>query len=325
MIRFLSRVTLAAALLALAGAAPAAADNYPSKPIKLVVPYPAGGTADILARVIGQQLWSRLGQPVVVENRPGAGTAIGAEAVAKAEPDGYTLLMGTVSSHAMNPSITRVDYDPIKDFTPVAGVASVPFVLVVSPSTPAQSVGELIALAKSKPGEINYASAGNGTSNHLAGELFRSMAGIDIVHVPYRGSAPALSDVIAGHVQMMFDLAATALPQVRAKTVRALGIASRARSPLAPDLPTIAEAGLPGFEASAWFGIFGPAGLPSAVADKLRTEIDAALKSPEVRERLTEQASDPLTFETSAAFAAFVKAERERWGKLIRDAKITAG
>lgn len=315
---------LTAAALALFGAAPAWAQDFPSKTIRLVVPYPPGGTADILARAIGQQISERLGQTVVIENRPGAGTAIGTDAVAKSEPDGHTLLMGTVSSHAITPAVNPVQYDPVKDFTPIAGVASVPFILIVHPSVPAKSVQELIALAKSQPGRINYASAGNGTSNHLAGEMFESMAGIDMVHVPYRGSAPALSDVIAGHVQSMFDLSATALPQVRSNAVRALAITSGKRSDLAPELPTVAESGLPGFEVTAWFGVFAPAGVPRPVADKLHDTINAILATPQMRERLQQQGSDPLVFESRAAFADFVQKEHARWGKVVKDAKLTA-
>jgi tripartite-type tricarboxylate transporter receptor subunit TctC len=307
------------------GAAPGWAQAYPSKPVHIIVPYPPGGTADILTRALGQQLDGRLKQPVIVENRPGAGAAIGADLVAKAAPDGYTLLMGTVSSHAINPSVNpNVNYDPIKDFTPVAAVATIPFVLVVHPSFPAKSVRELVDLAKSRPGEINYASAGIGTSNHLAGELFKSAAQIDIVHVPYRGSAPALADVIAGHVQMMFDLSATALPHIESKTVRALAITSKARSPLAPTLPTMAESGLPGFEASAWFGVFGPAGIPAEIVTRLHAEINAALGTAQMRDLLAKRASDVLNFGSPAEFAAFVQADRDRWAGVVREAKITA-
>ena len=314
------------ALLLLAGlvlALPAAAQSWPVKPIKLVVPYAPGGTADILARAIGQHLSEKLGQPVVNENRPGAGTAIGADAVAKAAPDGYTLLLGTVSSHAMNPAITKVDFDPIRDFTAIAGLASVPFILVVNPKVEAQSVQELLALAKQKPGTINYASAGNGTSNHLAGKLLETLAEVEMVHVPYRGSAPALADVVAGHVQMMFDLSATALPQMKAKAIRGLAIASKTRSNLIPELPTVAESGVPGFETTSWFGIFGPANLPAEVTKRLHAEINSALATADLRERLAAQGSEPLVFPSPGAFGDYVKAERERWGKVIKEAKVT--
>jgi tripartite-type tricarboxylate transporter receptor subunit TctC len=315
---------LAAALLAAALATSAArAQTYPTHPIKFVVPYPAGGAADILARVVGQKLADRLGQPVVIDNRPGAGTAIGTDLVAKAPPDGYTILMGTVSSHAINPALnTNVGYDPVKDFAPISLVASLPFILDVHPSVPATSVAELIALAKAQPGKLNFASAGNGTSNHLAGELIKQMAGVDIVHVPYRGSAPALSDVIAGQVTMMFDLTITSLPQIEAKQVRALAITTPKRSQLAPDLPTVAESGLPGYAVDAWFGVFAPAGTPKPVVDRLNAETVAAMKLPDVRERLASQGAEPLT-STPGEFADYVKTEAAKWAKLVRDSGMT--
>ncbi|HEX9462990.1 MAG TPA: tripartite tricarboxylate transporter substrate binding protein [Alphaproteobacteria bacterium] len=314
---------LAVLLTAALGGSGAHAQVYPSHPIKFVVPYPAGGAADILARVVGQKLSEQLGQPVVIDNRPGAGTAIGSDLVAKAPPDGYTILMGTVSSHAINPALnTNVGYDPVKDFAPIAPVASLPFILDVHPAVPARSVAELIALAKAQPGKLNFASAGNGTSNHLAGELFKSMAGIDIVHVPYRGSAPALSDVIAGQVTMMFDLTITSLPQIEARQVRALAITTPKRSALAPDLPTVAESGLPGYAVDAWFGVFAPAGTPPPVVKRLNTETVAALKLPDVRERLASQGAEPLTG-TSEEFAAYVRSEAAKWAKLVHDSGMT--
>jgi tripartite-type tricarboxylate transporter receptor subunit TctC len=312
-----------AAALTLVGARDVIAQGYPAHPVKFVVPYPAGGAADILARVVGQKLSERLGQPVVIDNRPGAGTAIGSELVAKAPADGYTILMGTVSSHAINPALnTHVGYDPIKDFAPISPVASLPFILDVHPAVPANSVAELIALAKAHPGKLNFASAGNGTSNHLAGELFKSMAGIDIVHVPYRGSAPALSDVIAGQVTMMFDLTITSLPQIQAKQVKALAITTPKRSALAPDLPTVAESGLPGYAVDAWFGVFAPAGTPMPIVDRLNADTVAAMSLPDVRERLAGQGAEPLT-STPAAFADFVRSEAAKWQKVIRESGAT--
>ena len=314
---------VAAAALALAGAPHARAQAYPDRPVKLIVPYPAGGAADILARVIGQKLTERLHEAVVVENRPGAGTAIGAKLVAKSPPDGYTILMGTVSSHAINPALTKdVGYDPVTDFAPITLVASLPFILDVNPSVPAHSVRELIALAKAQPGKLTFASAGNGTSNQLAGELFKSMAGVDIVHVPYRGSAPALQDVIAGHVTMMFDLTITSLPQIKAKQVRALAITTLKRSQLAPNLPTVAESGLPGYAVDAWFGLFAPAKTPEAVVARLNQETAAVLALPDVKERLASQGAEPLT-STPAEFARYVKSELAKWTKVVHQSHIT--
>jgi tripartite-type tricarboxylate transporter receptor subunit TctC len=311
------------AALALAGASGARAQAYPTHPVRLVVPYPAGGAADILARVIGQKLSERLGEPVIVENRPGAGTAIGAKFVAKAPPDGYTILMGTVSSHAINPALTKdVGYDPVADFAPISLVASLPFILDVNPSVPAHSVAELIALAKRQPGKLTFASAGIGTSNQLAGELFKSMAGIDIVHVPYRGSAPALEDVIAGHVTMMFDLTITSLPQIAAKQVRALAITTPRRSKLVPDLPTVAESGLPGYAVDAWFGLFAPAKTPDTVVSRLNAETVAVMSLPDVRASLAKQGAEPLT-STPADFARYVRSELAKWTKVVHQSRIS--
>ncbi|MEO8924808.1 MAG: tripartite tricarboxylate transporter substrate binding protein, partial [Caldimonas sp.] len=261
-------VAVAGAGLFLAGTA-SAEDVYPSRPITLVVPYPAGGSADVLARALGQKLAERLHQPVIVENHAGAATAIGAKDVARAAPDGYTLLLGTVSSQAINPAMNKVGYDPVADFTPIAPIGSIPFVLVANPAAHLDSVAEVIAQAKAKPGELSYASAGIGTSNHLSGELFANDAHIKLLHVPYKGSAPALTDVLAGHVPLMFDLQATSLAHVRAGRLKALAVTSRRRSELMPKVPTMIESGLPGYEVSAWFGLFAPAGVPRAVVERL--------------------------------------------------------
>jgi tripartite-type tricarboxylate transporter receptor subunit TctC len=311
------------AALAIGQPSLASAQAYPSRPVKFVVAYPPGGAADILARLIGQKLSERLGQPVVIDNKPGAGTAIGTDQVAKSAPDGYTILMGTVSSHAINPALnTNVGYNPVADFTPISLVASLPFVLVVNPAVPAKSVAELIALAKAQPGKLNFSSAGNGTSNHLAGELFKSMTGVNIVHVPYRGSAPALADVVSGQITMMFDLTLTSLPQIQAGSVRGLAITTPKRSPLAPNLPTVAESGVPGYEVDAWFGVFAPAKLPAPIVKRLNDDIVAIMKMPEMGQKLAAQGAAPLS-STPAAFAAYVKSEAAKWGKVVKDSGMT--
>src|SRR5438552_13835540 len=264
MIRGLQRAALAA--LRTVCVSGASAQTYPTRPIRLVVPFPAGGTTDILAREVGQRLSMTLGQPVVIDNRPGAAGNIGADLVAKSAPDGYTLLMGTVGTHAINASLyAKMPYDHVKDFAPIILVAGVPNVLVVNPSLPVNSVQELIAYAKANPGKLNFASSGPGTSIHLSGELFKVMAGVQMTHVPYKGSAPALQDLLGGQVQLMFDNLPPSLPHIKAGKLRALAVTSVARSPALPDVPTIAESGLPGFEASSWFGILVPAGTPSAI------------------------------------------------------------
>jgi tripartite-type tricarboxylate transporter receptor subunit TctC len=305
--------------LALGFALEAAAQPYPAKPIRFIVPFPPGGSADILARAIGQKAGEGLGQSVVVENRPGAGTAIGAEALAKSAPDGYAIMIGTVSSHAINPALNpKLPFDPVKDFTPVSLVASIPFAMIVHPSVPAKTVQEFVALARAKPGTLNYSSAGSGTSNHLAGELLRSMTGIDIVHVPYKGSAPALNDLIAGQVSLMFDLVLTAAPHVKSGAVRGLAVTGAQRSSALPELPTVAES-IPGYEVSAWFGIFAPAGVPQPVVQRLNAEFVKALQQPDLRQRLASQGAEPLT-NTPDEFAAYLRAEIDKWAKVVKAA-----
>jgi tripartite-type tricarboxylate transporter receptor subunit TctC len=294
---------------------------YPKHMITLVVPYPAGGSGDILARDVGQKLGERLGQVVVVENRGGAGTAIGARYVAAAAPDGYTLLLGTVSSQSINPAMTKVGYDPLKDFTAIAPLASIPFVLVANPALAAKTVADVVAMAKAKPGELTYASAGIGTSNHLAGELLASAAGVKMLHVPYKGSAPALTDVIAGHVPLMFDLQATALPYVQAGKLKALAVTGKTRSSLLPDVPTAIESGLPGYEVTAWFGVFAPAGLPRPILERLNTEITAVLKTPDMQKRLQDLGAEP-DYGTPEAFAEFNRSEAVKWAAVVKSAGL---
>ncbi len=315
-----ARICLAA-LLACAGSALAQA--WPAKPVRLIVPFPPGGSADILARAIGQKLGEGMGQQVVIDNRPGAGTAIGAEATAKAAPDGYTIMLGTVSSHAINPALNPVKFDPIRDFAPVSLVASIPFALIVHPSVRANSVKELVALAKAKPGSLNYSSAGNGTSNHLAGELFKSMTGTFMVHIPYKGSAPALNDLIAGQVQLMYDLVLTAAPHVKSGAVRALAVTGKERSGALPGVPTVAESGVPGYEVSAWFGFFAPAGTPPAIVNALNAETVKAMRAQDLRERLGSQGADAVT-NTPEQFAAYVKEELTKWTLVVKTSGMKA-
>jgi len=291
---------------------------FPTKAIRFVVPFPAGGPLDISARAIGQKLTEGWGQPVVIDNRPGAGGNIGAELVAKAVPDGYTILMGAVSTHAINPWLyAKMPYDPIRDFVPVSLVTQVPNVLVVHPSVPARTVKELIALAKAKPGQLNYASGSTGSAGHLAGELFNVMAGVKTVHIPYKGAPAAVIDLMAGQVSFMFDNLASALPNIKAGRVRALAVTTLARSPLLPALPTMSEAGLKGFDVSTWFGVFAPVDTPKAIADRLNAGIVAALKAPDVRERLAAMGAEPKP-DTPEQFAAFVKAELAKYEKVVK-------
>ena len=296
------------------------AQNYPSRPIRLVVPYPPGGPLDIMARAIGQKLTEAWNQAVVVDNRPGAGGNIGADLVAKSPADGYTLLMGAVATHAINPSLYgRLPYDPVKDFAPVALVAQVPNILVVNPSVPVRSVKELIDLARARPGYLNFGSGSTGSTGHLAGELFNTMAGVRMVHIPYKGGAPAMTDLLAGQVQLMFDNLANALPNVRAGRLRALAVTTLARSPAMPDLPTIAESGLPGFDLTTWFGLMVPAGTPTEIVSRLNAEIVRALNAKDMRERLEKMGAGPPADNTPAHFAAFIRAEAAKYAKVVRD------
>lgn len=316
--RALRVLSMLVAGLGVLATATSQAQTYPTRAITLIVPFPAGGTTDILGRFVGQALSAAWNQPVVVENRGGAGGNIGAAAVAKAAPDGYTLLVGTVGTHAINASLyAKMPYDTLKDFAPVTQIASVPNMLVVTPSLPVGSVTELIAYAKANPGKLNMASSGNGTSIHLSGELFKVMTGVDMVHVPYKGSAPALNDLMAGQVQLMFDNMPSALPQVKGGTLKALAVTTATRSPAMPDLPTVAEAGVPGFEASSWFGVFAPAGTPKEIVAKLQTEIARILKSPEMTERLAQQGAVAVG-NTPDEFGAYVQSELVKWAGVVK-------
>jgi tripartite-type tricarboxylate transporter receptor subunit TctC len=322
MYRNIRRVLALLAMLVAAVAAPftfaQGAANYPAKPVRLVVPFPAGGTTDILARAVAQKLSEAWGRQMIVDNRPGAGGNIGSDLVAQSAPDGYTLLMGTVSTHAINPSLYKnMPYDHVKDFAPVILVAGVPNVLVVNPSLPVHSVPELIAYAKANPGKLNFASSGNGTSIHLSGELFKAMTGVEMTHVPYKGSAPALTDLIGGQVQLMFDNLPSSLPFIKAGKLRALAVTSGARAAALPDLPTLAESGLPGFEASSWFGVLAPAGTPRDIVAKLNGAIAGWLASPEAKEKLLAQGAIAAGG-TPEDFARHIGAETSKWAKVVK-------
>ncbi|HAL37824.1 MAG TPA: hypothetical protein DCP03_06770 [Polaromonas sp.] len=312
------------ALAALMAAPGAMSQSYPDKPIHLVVGFPPGGINDIVARIVAQKLGDRVGKPVIVENRAGAGGTLGADYVAKAKPDGYTLLLGSVSNIAMAPSQYKsLPYDPPKDFEPVALVASSPNILVVNPSFPARSVKELVALAKQRPGSINYASAGNGTSNHLTVELLKTMAGIDLVHVPYKGDSAGIIDVIAGQVPMMFPTLPVALPFIKSGKLRAIAVSSANRSTLAPDVPTVDESGgLNGFAVSVWVGIFAPAATRKDIVQKLNVEIAKINQMPDVRQRFAVQGVEPETVASPAEFAAYIATETSKWSKVAKAANI---
>jgi tripartite-type tricarboxylate transporter receptor subunit TctC len=302
--------------------APASDGAYPSRPIRLIVPYPPGGSTDIAARIVAQKLATMLSQSIVVDNRPGAGGTIGADLVAKAYPDGYTLLFGASADLAIYRVLMKnPPYDTLKDFQPVTLVGRVPFMLVVHPSVPANSVEDLVALAKAKPGTINFASFGSGTSNHLVGEAFRTATGINIVHIPYRGSAPAIADLLGGQVQMTFDAVPVVLPQVRAGKLKALAVATPKRSPLAPDIPTMDEAGVPGFVGGTWWGVLAPARTPAAVVDRLAKEIAAIVRAPDVTQTFNERGFEPVG-NTPAEFRAYIESETRRWVKMAQDAGI---
>ena len=314
------RIAQAAACAAIAAllAAGAGAQGYPTRSIRLVVPFPPAGTTDILAREVAQRLSVSLGQSVVIDNRPGAAGNIGSDLVAKSAPDGYTLLMGTVGTHAINPSLySKMPYDHVKDFVPIILVAGVPNVLEVTPSLPVNSVADLIKLAKEKPGQLNFASSGSGTSIHLSGELFKTMAGVDMTHVPYRGSAPALTDLMGGQVQLMFDNLPSSLPHIKAGKLRAIAVTSAQRAPALPNIPTIAESGLPGFEASSWFGLLAPAGTPAAIVARINADVNQWLQTPEAKEKLLAQGAAPAGG-TPEQFAAHIRAETEKWAKVVK-------
>jgi tripartite-type tricarboxylate transporter receptor subunit TctC len=312
------RLVAVAVLSVVALTSQGAAQNYPERVVRIVNPYPAGGSVDVTARILAQKLSDSVGQQFIVENRSGGGGNTGSDSVAKSDPDGYTLLFTAPGPLTVNQTLySKLPFDPAKDFVPIALFATAPIVLIVHPGVAANNVQELIALAKGNPGKINFASAGNGTTNHLSGELFKSMAKIDIVHVPYRGAGPAMNDLIGGHVQMFFDLTPVVLPQINAGKVRALGAAGGKRASKLPDLPTIAEQGLPGFEVFSWYGLVAPAKTPEPVLDKLRDEVAKVLKAPDMIARLHELGLEPGTA-LGKDFSAFMAAETRKWAEVIR-------
>ncbi len=321
----MNRIARCAAMTLLAGSATiAAAQQYPDRPIRLIAPFAAGGPSDIMARLVSQKLNESLGQPVVVDNRGGAGGSVGCEIAAKAAPDGYTLLLGSSGNLSVNPSLyAKLPYDPVRDFQPVTQLSAGPQMLVVHPSVAAKSVQELIALAKAKPGQLNFASGGTGTGNHLASELFKVTAGIDIVHVPYKGTGQALSDLIGGQVQMMMSSMLPAMPQVKAGKLRGLAVTSAKRTPVMPELPTIAESGMPGFETTSWHGILLPARAPKPIAARLHDELVKMLAQPDVRDRLAGQGIDAIG-NTPQEFAAYIRSETVKYAKVIKQAGIRA-
>ena len=317
------RLALAGACAALAASAlaptGAAAQAFPSKPITIIVPFSAGGTTDILARVVGQALTTELGQSVIVDNRAGAGGNIGGQAAARAPADGYTLFMGTVGTHAINAALyKKMPFDPIKDFAPLTRVANVPNLLVANPAQPYKTVQELIAYAKANPGKVNFGSSGSGSSIHLSGELFKSMAKVDMQHVPYKGSAPAVTDLLGNQIGIMFDNMPSAIQHVRSGKLRPLAVTTAKRSPELPDVPTIAEAGVPGYEATSWFGLFAPAGTPTPVVAQLNKAIVKVLNLPDVKKKIAEQGGEVVA-ETPEQFAAFIQKESVKWGKVVKE------
>jgi len=314
-------LSLTAALL-LAFASAAFADDYPNKPVRMIVPFPPGGSNDVVGRLVAQQLSTALGQQVFVDNRGGAGGMIGTEAASKAAPDGYTILIISIA-HAVNPALHKLPYDPIKSFTPISILATGPNVLVVNPTLPVKSVKELVALAKEKPGELNYASAGIGSFQHLGGELFKLTAGVNIVHVPYKGGGPAMQDVIAGHVKIMFSSLIQTTPFIKSGKLRPLGTGGEKRSPVLPDVPTIAEAGVPGYAANNWWGIVAPAGTPAPIVDKLYKAVQTALKAPALQAEFAREGAASVEM-TSAEFADYIKAEIAKWARVVKEGHIRA-
>jgi tripartite-type tricarboxylate transporter receptor subunit TctC len=318
-----SLLLLAALALGLQAVSIAAAQEYPTRQITLIAPWPAGGAVDALCRVLAPYLADRLGKPVVVENRPGAGSVIGTAAGAKSTPDGYTLVMAGSGSLAISVTMyKKLPYDPVKDFEPLALVAKIPFFLVVNPSVPVRTVAELVSYAKEHPGKLSYGSGGPGSPHHLQAEMLKSMTGIEMTHVPYKGSAPALTDVIAGHVPLMFSDAVPSLPQIREGKVRALGVSTAARLASAPDIPPIAEAGVPGFDAAGWGMISAPAGTPSAIVSKLRAALNSILPLPDVAQQIIKLGLIPGNASSPEELARFINAEIERWGKVIQQAGL---
>jgi tripartite-type tricarboxylate transporter receptor subunit TctC len=298
------------------------AQGYPTKPVRLIIPFPPGGSNDVVGRMIATKLSEGLGKQVVADNRAGAGSVVGTELAANAPKDGYTLLIVSLT-HAINPWLYKLPYDPIKSFAPIAILATGPNVLVVNPSLPVKSVKELIAVAKDKPGQLQYASAGVGTFPHLGGELFKLAAGVNMLHVPFKGGGPAMIDVIGGHTKVMFSNLVIATPHIRSGKLRALGVGGAKRNPVLPDVPTIAEAGVPNYEAVNWWGIMAPVGTPTAIVDKLHKEISAVQNSADVQKQFSSEGAEVVQM-SSADFGAFVEKEIEKWGRVVKESGIKA-
>jgi tripartite-type tricarboxylate transporter receptor subunit TctC len=316
------RLAFALALAAALAAGAARGDDYPSRPIRLIVPYAAGGGADSVARIVARRVSETIGQPIVIENRGGAGSIIGTDLVNKSDPDGYTLLLGQSGPISINPAIyKKLPYDPIKDFAPVSMTTAYPYIMVVNPALGVKTLTEFVALAKGKPGELNYGSTGVGAANHLVTELFDFKAGIKMTHIPYRGTALAVTDLLAGQVQMVFADPITALPHINAGTLLALAVTSKERSPVAPNVPTVSESGYPGFDAIAWHGILAPANTPPAIIGKLNAEIVAALKDPETAALLEKQAMQTVG-SSPQAFADFIKQDIAVWKEVAEQARV---
>ena len=308
-------LSLAAALACLLGFA-ARAEDYPQKPIKMITPYPPGGPTDVLARAVSQKLSERLGQPIIIDNRPGASGMIGADLVAKAAPDGYTLL-ANASIHVINPSLYKAPpYDAIKDFAPVGQIAEVPLVLVVSPALGVKTVKELIAKAKTTP--LNFASSGNGSAPHLAGEGFKIATGADMLHIPYKGSGPAITDLMGGQVNLMFDSLPSSMPYIKSGRIIAIAVTTKTRTSALPNVPTVAESGVPGFDVSTWYGIWAPAATPAAIVHRISAELAAVVRLPEIRARLADLGAEPVG-STPEEFTAYNRSELTKWAKIVKD------
>ena len=316
-------LSAAVALACVAAVAPARSEDYPSRPVRVIVPFGAGGPTDVFTRVLAEELHKSMHQPFVLENRPGAGTIIGSDAAAKSPPDGYTLLMVSATQTTTETLVPNKPFKLMRDFVPVASLLSSELVMVVHPTVPASSVKEFIALARSQPGKLNYASSGVGSNYHMAGELFKNLTGTDILHVPYKGSTGARNDIISGQVQMMFDSVPTMAPMIQAGRVRALGTSGRTRSAILPDVPTLAEAGVPGFEATIWMGMVAPAGTPQAVVDVLNREINGILARPDIRQSWVSQGAVPVPMQP-AEFGSHMQSEIEKWARLIKANHIMA-
>lgn len=294
---------------------------YPAKPIRLIVPFVAGGSADVLSRILAQKLGPQYGQQIIVDNRPGSGGHVGAEQAARAAPDGYTIVFGTIGIHAAYAIYSRLGYDPARDLQPVTLLVDLPCVLIVHPSVPAKNVKEFVTLTKARPGQLNFGSAGSGSSTHMVGEWFKLVAGVNLTHIPYKGSAQALADLVGGQIHLMFENVPTAIPQIKAGKVRALGVTGKERSASLPEVPSIAEAGVPDYEATAWFTIAAPAKVPADIIRKLNADINAFLKAPDMQSRWLEMGVNPLGGTPEAAEKFFVT-ERQKWNKVIKTAGI---